>query len=376
MDDTVKFLILIVIGAIGVFFAFSLVFPEIRTAFGSGTESSLFANVSSVVGPVSTDNSAAHNKADSVFYASYDNLQNIHPVRLQNAAGARITSVCATNNFQSIFIGTTKGLFVSDDGGLNYTRKDILGTDASMREPAYLSSSTIILDILPANNSNPRVRTEKFYISTYNGSEGGVYKTENSFSTLDKVVDFKKEAAYAMYVLGSDLYFGMSNGQLLRYNMNEKLLETLSEFPKQITKIVYAPDGFYYLMLENGALYRAASPYATFTKIRIPGGGFFSGASAKQFVYDNHGNIYIRTSDGIYRSTNSGATFEQYDKIPLLAGTIDTFGVSEGNIHILSGGRLFTSSDEGDEWKVKEVPYARPIWESYFIDGGRVILTR
>ena len=122
MDDTIKFVALIVIGAIGVFFAFSLVSPGILTAFGNGTGSSLSANVLSVVGPNRTDDGA---QAETVLYASYDNLQNIFPVRLTRANGARVTTFRAADNYRTIFIGTTRGLFASFDGGLNYKQIEI-----------------------------------------------------------------------------------------------------------------------------------------------------------------------------------------------------------------------------------------------------------
>ena len=355
MDDTVKFIILLAIGAIGVFFAFSIIQPGVLDAFGGGTGGSLSANVLSVVGSARSDDGA---EGEMVFYASYDNLQNIHPVRIKDAGGARITNVRTAQNGKTIFIGTTRGLFVSLDGGLNYKPR------------SNFSSEAIILDVIEGKSQG------EYFISVYENSRGALYRTDNDFFTIEKITDFQREAVYAMYLFGDDVYIGMSNGQLLRYNLTKKVFETLSEFDQQVTGITYASDNFMYILLKNGTLYRGAGPYGDFRRVRIPGGSLFSAASILQFADDERGAIYIRTKSGIYRSTNSGASFALYDQIPLLANAIDTFGVQDGNIYILSAGRLYTSSYAGVEWSVREVPSPRPLWQSYFMGGGRVILTQ
>jgi hypothetical protein len=365
MDDTVKFVLLIAAGAIGVLLAFSVIAPQggILTAFSAGTNAPLAANISSVVGSASTGRDT-NDQSDAVLYMSYDNLRNIHPVRLPKSAGARVTAIQTTDNFQTIFMGTTRGLFISTDGGLNYRQA-----------LTQIPTSTVVLDIIPAK------RAGGFYLSVFDPSQGAkgkgaLYLTENNFFTAEEVTDFKSEAAYALYLLGNNLYLGMSNGQLLQYDLSRKSIETVRVFPKQITGVVFASDNFYYITLADGELYRGVSILSEFSKVRLPGGGLFSSPKLLQFAADERGGIYVRTGAGIFRSTNGGVSFDAYSNIPLLTGGIDTFGVSGGTLYILSEGRLYTSSYAGVEWQVQEVPYPRPIWNSYFIGGNRVILTQ
>ncbi len=364
MDDKVIFFILLIIGAIGAFFGISILFPSTGSASGFFGGSSLTANVLSVTGGIPSGQ-----EGSGIFYMSYDSLQNIHPVHLPDAAGARILNVRAMDNFQTLFAGTTKGLFVSRNGGLNWDSVRIAGPKASLRQPDELSTSTIVLDIM-------QIRAGEYFISVLNANRGVLYHTADEFKTIEQITDFKQEVAYVLYRFGDGLYLGMSNGQLLRYSLGGKSFETLNTFPQPMTELFLASDDFYYAVLKNGSVYRAASPYSKFTKLRLPGGGLFTSASALQFAYDERGAIYIRTSDGVFRSTNAGNTFVQYRNIPLLENKIDTFGVMQGTLCILSGGRLYTSSYAGDEWKVHEVPYPQPIWNSYFIGGGKVILTQ
>lgn len=364
MDEKVTFYILIIIGAIGVFFGLSFMFPDNGFAGTFSGGSGLSANVLSVVG--------SNQSEAGVLYMSYDNLQNVHAIEIQDATGIRVNNVRSQDNFQTLFAGTTKGLYVSRNGGLNWDAIRIEGKKYSLSEPDELSTSTIVLDIIPLSTKDGG----GYLMSAFNAGRGYIYKTENNFSSLEKIIDFKQEVAYAMYVYGGNLYVGMSNGQLLRYDLSKKTLETLDTFSQPITNIYYASDNFFYITLKNGTLYRSASPHQTFEKVRLPGGGLFSSASAIQFTYDEKGNIYIRTKSGIYRSRNSGVSFTKYTGIPLLENEIDSFGVHQGTLYILSGGRLYTSSYAGDEWKVKEIAYPKPIRDVFFIGGGKVVITQ
>lgn len=373
MDDTVNFFILIAIGAISVFFGFSMLFPGTGASSVFGASPSLSANISSVIGSGPAENSS---NPDTVLYMSYDNLENIFPVTLKNVSNARATVAVATDNYQTLFLGTTRGLFASKDGGFNWKQIEIAGVKQSVYAPDLISTSTVILDIIPISGKNKSASDGEFFISVFNAGEGALYRTENGFFTVEKITGFQKEAVYAMSVSGNDIYLGMSNGQLLRYNLDKKIFQTLVEFPEPIVEMHHASDGFYYIILKNGGLYRGASPYTKFVRVRIPGGGgLFSSVSLKQFAYDESGAIYVRTENGIYRSNDSGAQFKFYNEIPLLSKNIDTFFVSDG-IRILSDGRLYVSSYEGVEWKVREVPYPRPVWNAYPVGGGKIILAQ
>lgn len=357
MDDMIKFVLLIVIGAIGVFFAFSLIDPTILSVFGAGTNAPLSANIQAVVG--GSFRPQENTDVETFVYISYDNLKHVHRVRFSDAYKARITAVYATDNIQTIYSATTQSLFKSIDGGLNFDQI----------KNQYITPTTTILTLA----TNEQKKT--IYISTYANGRGAIYKTEDNFATLNAVVDFKKEAAYALVVSPHGLYLGMSNGQLVRYIEETKTLETIEEFSVQITHII-TKNSDTYIVVKGGAVYKGVSLEGPFKKIRIPGGGFFSNTGVQKIYAGEDGSLYIQTKNGIYVSRNKGESFIKYERIPILMETIDTFGVSDEKLYIVSQGRVYVSSLEGIVWTVTEIPFTQAVWQSYFIGGGRVILSQ
>jgi hypothetical protein len=352
MDDKIYFIGLLIVGAIGAFIGLSLI---------SGAPSgNIIANPSdlfaSAFAAVETDWTSSVGQ----FLITFDNFGNFHQEMLDENNRVRIFDVNSYLKYNMFWIGTDSGLFLSRDGGLTWDR-----FSSSNNE---INDQSFVFKVLPASTNG-----EDFFISVFSNGRGTVYRTWDYFFHLQKLMDFDGEAAYDIYSSGNYLYFAMSTGQIIRYNLANDQTRVVNAFSSPVLKIYYPGDGSFYLLLKDGSLKKGDTLDSKFQKINIPGGWLFGSNPAKNVIFDN-GTIYVLTTGGIQASYDGGKTFNLLKHIPILKKQIDAMGVNRGALYVVSGQNLYISYDGGENWKIIEINNQFKASQFYFT-GGRILLS-
>lgn len=352
MDDKIYFIGLLIVGVIGAFIGLSLINGAVSGNI-IANPSDLFASAFAAVETDWTSNVGQ-------FLITFDNFGNFHQEILDQNNNVRIFDVDSYLKYNMFWIGTDHGLFLSRDGGLTWN-----GFTSSNNE---INSQSSVFKVLPASGNG-----EDFFISVFSNGQGTVYRTWDYFFHLQPLMDFKGEAAYDIYRSGNYLYFAMSTGQIIRYNLTNDQTRVVNAFSSPVLKIYYPGDGSFYLLLKDGTLEKGDTLASTFKKISIPGGWLFGTSPAKNIAFDN-GTIYVLTNTGIQASYDGGKTFSLLKHIPILKKQIDSMGVNKGILYVISGQNLYISYDGGGNWKIIEMNNQFKASQFYFT-GGRILLS-
>lgn len=354
MDDNVYFIGLIVVGAIGAIIGLSLLGGGFGTSGVSANPLDLFA---SAFASVQTDWSSSVGQ----ILVSFDNFNNSHQIILDEKSQIKIFDVSSYLAQNMMWIGTDNGLFLSRDGGLTWNR-----FSSSNGE---INPQSMVFKVLSASGNG-----EDFFISVFSNGHGAVYRTWDYFFHLKKVMDFDGEGAYDMYRSGNNLYFAMSTGQLIKYNLVSDEATVVNVFSSPILKIYHPGDGYFYLLLKNGVLLRNDALSGSFTTLKTPGNWLFGTTPIKNVVFDS-GALYILTKDGVQASYDNGDSFALLKHIPILRKQIDAMGAYNGTLYVVSVQNLYISQDGGINWKI--VPLGNEFMTGqFYFTGGRIILSR
>ncbi len=353
MDDKIYFIGLLIVGILGAFIGLSLVSGISSGSLSFSSPSDLFA---SVFAAVETDWSSNIGQV----LITFDNFKNSHQEIIDKNNGTKIFDVSSYLKNNMFWMGTDHGLFLSRDGGLTWNR-----FNSSNNE---INSQSFVFKVLPASGNG-----EDFFISVFSNGKGTVYQTWDYFFHLKKLMDFDGEAAYDIYRSGNYLYFGMSTGQVIRYNLLNSQTRVVNAFSSPIIKIYYPGDGNFYLLLKDGSFEKGTSLSSSFSRIKIPGGWFFGSSPAKNVAFGK-GVIYILTGGGIQASYDGGETFSLLKHIPILKKQIDAIGYNNGALYVASGQNLYLSYDGGGNWNIVELNNQFKVSQFYF-SGGRIILS-
>lgn len=106
--------------------------------------------------------------------------------------------------------------------------------------------------------------------------------------------------------------------------------------------IKWYPDGLY--VIADGFLYRSPDNGITWFSMNYNG----QGIRADSYIADSLGNILISGSDGVFRSTDNGNSFQQ---LQFNAGSNSRMEINNGTILIYDQvAGLFRSTDNGESW--------------------------
>jgi len=369
MSDKLIFTLLFIAAVVGIYIGFNGVTSVLGASFdtgdlvpslslsgtSAGENSGFLASAASVIGGASSQESGK-------FLISFDGLQNIYPANLGANGGVRVYDVDVNTNTSPdiIFVSTNQGLYYSKNTGLTW---HIITSGQG-----ELSNASVVLRMIPAGKSG-------YIISVFQNERGYVYYTPDAFATIKQLVYFDGEGAYDMALYGNTLYLGMSNGQLIQYDMQKETFRVTHTFSSPIVRLYNNEDGFFYAFLKSGVLMQAVGPLGEYSKITISHGWLSSGGMSS-VSFATSGDIYALGKDGVYRSQNYGVTFDLIDNIPLLKKQIDTLGVSGNTVYVVSSGRMFISTNNGESWKLQDnIPSDFATNQFYFLGGGRVILS-
>jgi len=350
MADSLIIITLIIVASIGVFVGLSGVVD-----FNTGGNGGLFA---SALAAVQTDFSTTVGE----FLISFDDFKNTHQALLNPSTPVKVFDIEVYEDTHRIFAATDQGVFLSRDGGLTWNRINTYANE--------ITDTSLVFALLPTSSNG-----NEFILSVFSGGVGTVYKTRDSFFTLEKIVDFDDEAVYDMYQVGNRLYMALSNGQLLQWNLSSGESRVLTTFSSPARNLYVPGDGYVYAHLVSGALLRAESFLDDFIRVRVPGGGWFGfgGAWVTRLAWDEHNTLWVVTKKGLYKSVDA-VSFDLITSIPMQDSSIDAVASHGGLLYVMTDTRMFISSNSGVTWRMLDFSNNFPVSHIYFI-GPRTILS-
>ena len=221
-----------------------------------------------------------------------------------------------------VFIGSTKGVFTSADGGKVWV--NCLDLSGARREiPAGLDPSRkALLEGLQASGDSGRIGgVTALAIDPSNqrkifaGSVDGIYTSLDGGKSWAKANGAMKDAEVTVLGLAIDL----SN-----------------------------PDLVYAATLDR-ALLKSGDGGTTWSGMELPGGGGIVSAVA---VHPFDSNIlYAGTPDAVYKTKNGGAAWEKVASQPRIAESIAVDPVNPDVVYLGTSAGVFKSTDGGANWK-------------------------
>ncbi len=262
-----------------------------------------------------------------------------------------------------MFAVSNSGLFASKDAGLNwYSFSDI---------EHKLNSDTAVYKIL----FNPENKNQSF-ISVFSNGKGTVYKSDNNFFSVEKLIEFDSEGAYDFDIKNGNLYLGLSNGKLIAYSLDRNESRILTSFSSPITGLKIPSNGnLIYLTLKSGGLYLSYDGGLSFSRLQSLDS--YKGANKINgfFVspYDNF-SIYTATGYGLMHSSDAGATWKIFKSLPSETASVSSVALNgKGEIFTASNGKIYKSRDNGQNWQIIETSLGIQISTMVF-SGERVII--
>ena len=263
-------------------------------------------------------------------------------------------------NPELIFAGSNHGLFVSRDGGLNwYSFSDI---------KHKINSNSIVYKIL----FNPAANNQSF-VSVFENNKGFIYKSQDNFFALEKILEFDNERVYDFDIYNNHLYLGLSNGQVLLYSLKNNEVQLLTTLNSPITNLKVA-DGTIYLTLKSGGFWKSENNGQSFEKMKFLD-EFRNANKINEFLMASKG-LYAATDYGLIRSLNNGETWQVFKSLPVEKPKISALAFKDnpGEIFAASNGKIYRSCDHGSSWQILEPELNGREISVISLNGDRVII--
>jgi hypothetical protein len=277
-------------------------------------------------------------------------------------------------NPELIFAGSNHGLFISRDGGMNwYNFSDV---------EHKIDSNTKIYKILFNSKSAPGGNSQSFisvFSSASGGNKGIVYKSQDKFFSLEKILELDNEAVYDFDIYGDNLYLGLSNGRLLLYSLKNNEVRLLTTLNSPITNLKVSQDaeGLIYLTLKSGGFWVSKNNGQSFDRREFLDDyrgadkiNEFLAARLDKFL------IYAATDYGLIRSLNAGETWQVFKSLPAEKPRISSLAIREnpGEIFVASNGKIYRSRDYGSNWQILEPEFNDREISVISLDNDRIIV--
>lgn len=264
-----------------------------------------------------------------------------------------------------IFAGSNYGLFVSRDGGLNW----YAFSDIERQITPYSKIYRILFD-----------RSGSGFISVFQNNKGAVYKSQDKFLSLEKILELDNEAVYDFDIVDSEIYLALSDGRLMLYSLKTKEFQLLATSDSPITNLkvlgAYYPR-LIYLTLKSGGLYLSEDNGRSFKRIESLDN--YQGVNKiKMFsvISSNPNLIYVATDYGILWSSDRGRNWAIFKSLPSEEKKVSAlaFKYNPGEIYVGSGGKIYKSQDHGLSWKIFNLLSGNRDISVIYINSGKIII--
>jgi len=292
-----------------------------------------------------------------------DNKENLQEAKIHFNKPIDIFDIkVSPDNPELIFAGSSYGLFVSRDSGLNwYSFSDL---------EQNINSNATVYKILFSDGQS--------YVSAFQNNKGAIYKSQDKFFSLEKIFEIEDEAIYDFDINGSNLYLGLSNGRLLLCSLLKGEIRLLTTLNSAITNLkVSQGGGLIYLTLKSGGFWLSKDDGKSFGRIKFLDD--YRGANKiNDFLVASLANhsIYAATDYGLIKSSNSGESWQVFKSLPAEAPKISTLALKEnpGEIFAASNGKIYKSRDYGLNWQIFDPGFTDRKISVINLDGNKVII--
>ncbi len=224
---------------------------------------------------------------------------NFQAAKVHSNSGINIFDIeISQSNPGLMFAGSNRGLFISKDNGLNWY-------DFSDIEHKIDSDSKVY-------------KISEGFVSVFSGGKGLIYRSQDNFFSLYKLIDFNNEAVYDFDVNNDNLYLATSNGRLLLYSLQRGEVRVLTDFGSAIKQMKVLQAGkLIYLTLQSGGFWVSNDHGETFERM-----GFLDDYRGANTInhFDvsvvNNSIIYAATNYGLIRSFDAGETWRVFKSLP------------------------------------------------------------
>jgi len=253
-------------------------------------------------------------------------------------------------NPERIFLGTSAGrLYLSSDGGGNWTRLVHLGSAAEM-----------VLDHIVIDPANPR----NIYVAAWNAqdpnNDGDLYRSKDGGRTWDLLADMHGQSVRALAMSASDsriLVAGVLDGVFRSRDGGDNWERISPEHHAEIKNVesvaidplnpdvIYAGTWHLPWKTEDGG--------KTWHSIKK---GVIDDSDVFTIVIDsqNTSSVYISACSGIYRSESGGDLFRKIQGIPYSARRTRSLQLDPSDHRVVYAGTtegLWKTTDAGVTWK-------------------------
>ncbi|MBI4159706.1 hypothetical protein HY504_00910 [Candidatus Wolfebacteria bacterium] len=231
-----------------------------------------------------------------------------------------------------ILAATNHGLFHSRDRG---NRFDLLSTEIADYD---------------TNVPAVALRGDRIVVSTYKDNEGRVLMSADYFKTSITIFQEKDVAAPSLAVSDTDLYFGLTDGRLMKYSFSNNSLIRVASFASRVGHLAVGPDNRIYVGLESGVY--ASDDRGQFVRRAYldtyPGANEVTKLVADPLIA---GRIYALTGYGFIRSNDAGETWQVYASLPDSGKNLVDVVAGGGVLIAATEDRIYRSEDHKN-WNV------------------------
>lgn len=258
---------------------------------------------------------------------------------------------------RTFFAVSNRGLFISRDNGFSWNAvsdsKKKISSGAVVRGTSFVSS------------------TKHGFLSVADEGKGIVYKSSDDFHLLEKIFEIEDEEVFGLSAAGRDIYFGISDGRLLKYSMDEDKISTLNDFGEKIIDLeVGAAETVIYVLIEEGKLFASEDGGRSFKKRKN---------GVEKFVMDRKVNrtVYVSGRKGFFRSSDAGKTFQEIKLLSVegdLSVSAIAFDAARKNIYVAAGNKIYKSENDGLDWKILYPDIGRRRISAITAENGRIVI--
>ncbi|OHB20822.1 MAG: hypothetical protein A2939_04770 [Parcubacteria group bacterium RIFCSPLOWO2_01_FULL_48_18] len=298
-----------------------------------------------------------------VVYVSYDGGAQFQAGDID--AQANVFDVDFSPIDNRAYLATDGGVFVSDDGGKRWYRA--FDADGILEEP-------ITVYRFVADPQKPGV----VYFSFLKNGNAYLYSSPDGLSTLEKIYESSEGiAVYDAELRGDYLYLGMSNGEILRYQISEGTYRGLGALGDPITDLVIKSNGALYAATKSEGVFASLNGGASWEPLSGEDMKNLAGAlSINDFGSQDHvaGALYAASAYGLFKTTNYGKTWTVLNTVvPQNSSISSVFVTDAGIIYAAKNNVLYKSKDGGSSWAILTPVQGRKISLIKGYDGGRVV---
>lgn len=285
---------------------------------------------------------------------STDNGKSFKSVAL-HGSGTSILEIKKGGGFY--YAATDHGLLISKDGGLNwYSFSDL---------EKKIDSRVVLYGLVLSRVDN------EIYAAGYKSGKGFVFSTRDNFFSLKEIWSETNIQPKAIAVDDFNLYLGLSDGRLLKYNFGTQKFSKIKSFENGIESVSLTNDGRrIFVVLSDGKLMQ--NDGSGWQEAKDVSSGLSSGRLFFKSDRSNQSSLYLAQAASVLKSKDGD--WVAFDTVLPKNSRIDAIEVVYGSIFLAAGPKLYISKDNGYSWGVTEPLGGRRLGAIYVSDLENVII--